>query len=107
MNMNLKPLALALVASFILTVCADDPACAPKANAPAPAEEPAAAAASPTAKSELAPAVKQAKPRRARRVKKDKSATSADGQRKSTRRRRTRKMDSAEIPVTGMLDSAE
>ena len=111
MNMNLKNLMLALVAGLALTVCADEPACAPKANDPAPAVETATASAAEapvaTAASESAPAEKKAKRRRARCAKKDKAITPANGRQKAPRRRRTRKMDTAEIPVTGMLDSAE
>ena len=111
MNMNLKTLALALVAGFVLTACADEAACAPKANDPAPAEETAAAPAAETpvatAATESAPTEKKAKRRRTRCAKKDKTAAPANGKQKAPRRRRTRKMDNAEIPVTGMLDSAE
>ena len=111
MKTNLKTLALALVAGFALIACADESACAPKANDPAPAVEPATApvAAPPaaTAASESAPAEKKAKRRRTRCAKKDKTAAPANGKQKTPRRRRARKMDSAEIPVTGMLDSAE
>ena len=106
MNMNLKTFALALVAGFTLTACADETACAPKANDPAPAVETTTAPVA-TAASESAPKEKQTKCRRARRAKKDQSGAPANGQQKTPRRRRARKMDSAEIPVTGMLDSAE
>ena len=99
MNKNLKTIVLALVAGLTFTVCADEPACAPKMDAPTPAAAIAA--------TEQAPAEKKAKPRRTRRVKKDKATAPADGKQKPARRRRARKMDSAEIPVTGMLDSAE
>ena len=111
MNTNLKTLALALVAGLILTACADEPACMSQANAPVPAgETPAAPAAETpvaTAASESAPAEKKAKRRRTRCAKKDKAAAPANGKQKAPRRRRARKMDSAELPVTGMLDSAE
>ena len=110
MNTNLKTLALALVAGLILTVCADEPASMPKANDPAPAEEIATAPAAETpvaTASESAPAEKKAKRRRTRCAKKDKTAAPANGKQKTPRRRRARKMDSAEIPVTGVLDSAE
>ena len=110
MNTNLKTLALALVAGFALIACADESACTPKANDPAPAEEIATAPAAETpvaTASESAPAEKKAKRRRTRCAKKDKSATPANGKQKTPRRRRARKMDSAEMPVTGMLDSAE
>ncbi len=111
MNTNLKTLALALVAGFALIACADESACAPKANDPAPAEETAAAPAAETpvatAATESAPTEKKAKRRRTRCAKKDKTAAPANGKQKTPRRRRARKMDSAEIPVTGMLDSAE
>lgn len=111
MNTNLKTLALALTAGFVLTACADESACAQKANAPAPAvetttvptTEPSAAATT----FESAPKEKQTKCRRARRAKKDKVSMPTDGKQKTPRRRRARKMDSAELPVTGMLDSAE
>ena len=99
MNKNLKTIALALIASLTFTVCADEPACAPQMDAPTSATAVAAA--------DQAPAAKQAKPRRTRRTKKDKAAAPADGKQKPVRRRRTRKMDMTEIPVTGMLDSAE
>ena len=99
MNKNLKTIVLALVAGLTFTVCADEPACAPKMDVPTPAVAIAA--------TEQAPAEKKAKPRRTRRVKKDKATAPADGKQKPARRRRARKMDSAEIPVTGMLDSAE
>ena len=110
MNTNLKTLALALVAGFALIACADESACTPKANDPAPAEEIATAPAAETpvaTASESAPAEKKAKRRRTRCAKKDKCATPANGEQKTPRRRRARKMDAAEIPVTGMLDSAE
>jgi len=111
MNTNLKTLALALVAGLILTVCADEPACMPKANDPAPAEEaatvPAAETPVATAASEATSAEKKAKRRRTRCAKKDKTAMPANGKQKTPRRRRARKMDTAELPVTGMLDSAE
>ena len=67
MNTNLKTLALALVAGFALTACADEPACAPMANDPVPAVEPATAPAAETpvaaAASESAPTEKKAKRR--------------------------------------------
>ena len=111
MNTNLKTLALALVAGLALTACADESACAPKANDPVPVTEsataPAAETSAVTAVSESAPAEKKAKRRRTRCAKKDKAAGPADGKQKAPRRRRARKMDSAELPVTGMLDSAE
>ena len=111
MNMNLKTLALALVAGLTLTACASESACPPKANDPVPAvetttgptKEPSVAAAD----SESVPAEKKAKRRRTRCAKKDKAAAPANGKQKSPRRRRARKMASAELPVTGMLDSAE
>ena len=99
MNTNLKTIALALLASLTFTVCADETACAPKMDVPAPAATVIA--------TEQAPAEKKAKPRRARRAKKDKATAPADGMQKPIRRRRTRKTNTAEIPVTGMLDSAE
>ena len=111
MNTNLKTLALALVAGLILTVSADESACAPKESDPASVVETATApvAETPvaTAASESAPAEKKAKRRRTRCAKKDKAAAPANGKQKTPRRRRARKMDSAEMPVTGMLDSAE
>ena len=111
MNKNLKTLALALVAGFALTACADESAHAPMTNDPVPVTEsataPAAETPAVTAASESAPAEKKAKCRRARRAKKDKADAPANGKQKAPRRRRARKMDSAEIPVTGMLDSAE
>ena len=111
MNTNLKTLALALVAGLSLTACAADPACAPKAEEPTPvalAAAPTAETAAATVASEQVPAEKQAKPRRTRRAKRDKATMPADGQQKTPRRRRrARKMDSSELPVTGMLDSAE
>ena len=81
MNKNLKTIVLALIAGLTITVCAEEPACAPKMDAPTPATAVAVA--------DQAPAEKKAKPRRTRRAKKDKE------------------MDTSEIPVTGMLDSAE
>ena len=99
MNTNLKTIALALIAGLTFTVCADEPACAPKTDAPTPAVAVTAA--------EQAPAEKKAKRCRTRRVKKDKATMPVDGKQKPARRRRARKMDPAEIPVTGMLDSAE
>ena len=111
MNTNLKTLALALVAGFALTACADEPACAPMANDPVPAVEtamaPAAETPVATAASESAPAEKKAKRRGTRCAKKDKSVAPANKKQKTPRRRRARKMESAEIPVTGILDSAE
>ena len=110
MNTNLKTLALALVAGFALIACADESACAPEVNDSVPAEETAMAPAADTpvaTASESAPAEKKAKRRRTRCAKKDKTAAPANGKQKTPRRRRARKMDSAEIPVTGMLDSAE
>ena len=111
MNTNLKTLALALVAGFVLTACADEMASVPKMNDPAPATE-SATVPSPeppaaTVAPKSAPAEKKAKRRRTRCAKKDKVAAPANGKQKAPRRRRTRKMDSAELPVTGMLDSAE
>ena len=99
MNKNLKTIALALIAGIASVVCEAEPACAPKMDESTPA--PAVAAA------EQAPAEKKAKPRRTRRAKKDKATAPADGKQKPARCRRTRKMDTAMIPVTGMLDSAE
>ena len=99
MNKNLKTIVLALIAGLTFTVCAEEPACAPKMDAPTPATAVAVA--------DQAPAEKKAKPRRTRRAKKDKATAPADGKQKPVRRRRMRKMDTAEIPVTGMLDSAE
>ena len=107
MNMNLKTFVLALVAGLVLTACADESACAPKANDPAPAVETTPEPSAVTTTSETAQKEKQTKCRRARRAKKDKVSMPTDGKQKPARRRRTRKMDSAEIPVTGMLDSAE
>ena len=107
MNMNLKTLALALVAGLTLTACASESACAPKANDSAPTTVPVTESPAAATTSESAPAEKQAKPRRTRRVKKDKATMPTDGKQKTPRRRRARKMESAEIPVTGMLDSAE
>ena len=102
MNTNLKTIALALVAGLTFAVCAVEPACEPKTDAPAPTAAPAT-----VTDAEQAPEKKQAKPRRTRRAKKDKAAAPADGERKPARRRRTRKMEMSAIPVTGMLDSAE
>ena len=111
MNTNLKTLALALVAGFILTTCADEMACTPKMSDPASTTEtatvPSPETPAATVASESAPAEKKAKRRRTRCAKKDKAAAPANGKQKAPRRRRTRKMDSAELPVTGMLDSAE
>lgn len=110
MNTNLKPLALAFVVGLTLVVCADEPACTPKENAPAPiAESATAPATEPPAviiASEPTMSGKPAKRRRTRGVKKGKATAPVNGKQK-TSRRRTRKMESAELPVTGMLDSAE
>lgn len=107
MNKNLKTLTLALFAGFALTACADEPTCAPMMNEPAPTTAPATETPVVTAASVSAPTEKKAKRRRTRCAKKDKAAAPANGKQKAPRHRRTRKMDSAEIPVTGMLDSAE
>ena len=98
MNKNLKTIVLALAAGLTLIACADEPACAPKTDDPSPV--PAAVIDEPT------PPEAQVKPRRTRRAKKDKATAPTDGKRKPSRRR-TRKMAMSEIPVTGMLDSAE
>ena len=37
MNKNLKTIVLALIAGLTITVCAEEPACAPKMDAPTPA----------------------------------------------------------------------
>ena len=99
MNTNLKTIMLTLIAGLAFIVCADESARTSAMDETAPA--PAVAAA------DQAPSEKKAKPRRTRRVKKDKATAPADGKRKPARCRRTRKMDTAEIHVTGMLDSAE
>ena len=100
MKTKLKTLALALVASLTFAACAEEPACAPKTDAPA--AEPAAAVTAEPAATET-----QVRPRRTRRTKKDKAAAPEEGKQKTPRRRRTRKAKVAELPVTGMLDSAE
>ena len=99
MNKNLKTIVLALIAGLTITVCAEEPACAPKMDAPTPATAVAVA--------DQAPAEKKAKPRRTRRAKKDKATAPAEGKQKQPRRRRTRKAPMSALPVTGMLDSAE
>ena len=101
MKVNLKTLALAVVASLTFAACAADPACEPKAEVPAAPTAEAVPADAPT------PEKKPAKPRRARRTKKDKAAAPATETQKQPRRRRTRKMQMSALPVTGMLDSAE